>query len=61
MFMRTMQGSRSSRAGNEAWRGNFVLFWKPPSVFGQWTPSRFEVEGQWYGCPDDNSHLLHNV
>ncbi len=27
-------------------RDGFVLFWKPPSVFGQWTPSAFEVKGQ---------------
>ena len=25
-----------------------VLFWKPPSVFGQWTRSEFEVDGVKY-------------
>jgi hypothetical protein len=32
-------------------RDGFVLFWKPPSVFGQWTPSAFEVQGQRCGIP----------
>ncbi|MBK8980187.1 MAG: NADAR family protein [Planctomycetes bacterium] len=26
----------------------FVMFWKPPAVFSQWTPSRFEVDGVGY-------------
>lgn len=37
------------RIGNEeveVWKGDFVLFWKPPTVFGQWTPSTFEVDGK---------------
>jgi ribA/ribD-fused uncharacterized protein len=29
-----------------------VLFWQPPSVFSQWTPSVFEVEGVSYGCAE---------
>ena len=32
----------------EVWSGDFVLFWKPPSVFGQWTLSSFEVDGAPY-------------
>lgn len=31
---------------------NLVLFWKPPAVFGQWTPSPFEVEGVRYACAE---------
>ena len=27
---------------------DFVFFWKPPVVFSQWTPSRFEVGGVVY-------------
>ncbi|WP_434417850.1 NADAR family protein [Nannocystis pusilla] len=29
-----------------------VLFWQPPAAFGQWTPSRFEVDGVTYGCAE---------
>jgi ribA/ribD-fused uncharacterized protein len=29
-----------------------VLFWQPPAVFGQWTPSTFVVDGQTYGCAE---------
>ncbi|MDC0716384.1 NADAR family protein [Nannocystis bainbridge] len=29
-----------------------VLFWQPPGLFGQWTPSRFEVDGVTYGCAE---------
>jgi ribA/ribD-fused uncharacterized protein len=29
-----------------------VLFWQPPAVFGQWTPSRFVVDGVTYGCAE---------
>lgn len=31
---------------------NFVFFWKPPAVFGQWTPSRFTVDGVEYVCAE---------
>ena len=27
---------------------DFVFFWKPPAIFSQWTPSRFEVDGVVY-------------
>ncbi|CAB1106401.1 unnamed protein product [Ectocarpus sp. CCAP 1310/34] len=27
-----------------------LLFWKPPSVFSQWTPSAFDVLGVRYSC-----------
>lgn len=30
----------------------FVFFWKPPSPFGQWTPSRFSVDGVPYTCAE---------
>lgn len=29
-----------------------VLFWQPPAVFGQWTPSPFTVDGVDYGCAE---------
>lgn len=29
-----------------------VLFWQPPAVFGQWTPSVFTVDGVTYGCAE---------
>ncbi len=29
-----------------------VLFWQPPGVFGQWTASRFVVDGQQYSCAE---------
>lgn len=29
-----------------------VLFWQPPGVFGQWTPSVFVVDGVRYGCTE---------
>ena len=29
-----------------------VLFWQPPAVFGQWTASRFTVDGATYGCAE---------
>lgn len=29
-----------------------VLFWQPPGVFGQWTPSVFTVDGARYGCAE---------
>ncbi|MBZ5709938.1 NADAR family protein [Nannocystis pusilla] len=29
-----------------------VLFWQPPGVFGQWTSSRFVVDGVTYGCAE---------
>lgn len=29
-----------------------VLFWQPPGVFGQWTESRFEVDGETYRCAE---------
>eukprot|EP00287_Rhodomonas_sp_CCMP768_P032633 CAMPEP_0202853614 /NCGR_PEP_ID=MMETSP1389-20130828/90570_1 /ASSEMBLY_ACC=CAM_ASM_000865 /TAXON_ID=302021 /ORGANISM="Rhodomonas sp., Strain CCMP768" /LENGTH=306 /DNA_ID=CAMNT_0049532165 /DNA_START=1 /DNA_END=921 /DNA_ORIENTATION=+ len=30
--------------------GNYVLFWEPPAVFCQWTPSDFVVDGVRYDC-----------
>ncbi len=30
----------------------FVLFWKPPNPFGQWTDSSFEVDGKSYSCAE---------
>lgn len=30
----------------------YVFFWRPPAVFGQWTPSRFELDGGVYGCAE---------
>lgn len=29
-----------------------VLFWQPPGVFGQWTPSPFTVDGVAYTCAE---------
>lgn len=29
-----------------------VLFWQPPAVFGQWTPSPFTVDGARYTCAE---------
>ncbi|MDC0666423.1 NADAR family protein [Nannocystis radixulma] len=29
-----------------------VLFWQPPAAFGQWTSSRFVVDGVTYGCAE---------
>jgi ribA/ribD-fused uncharacterized protein len=29
-----------------------VLFWKPPSPFGQWTASSFEIDGKSYSCAE---------
>ena len=29
-----------------------VFFWKPLSPFDQWSPCRFEVDGQWYNCAE---------
>lgn len=29
-----------------------VLFWQPPAVFGQWTPSPFVIDGQTYNCAE---------
>ena len=29
-----------------------VFFWKPLSAFDQWSPCRFEVDGQWYNCAE---------
>lgn len=29
-----------------------VLFWKPPAIFGQWTASPFELDGQRYLCAE---------
>jgi len=31
---------------------DFVFFWKPPAVFGQWTPSPFTVDGVAYQCAE---------
>ncbi len=31
---------------------DFVMFWKPPAVLGQWTPSPFEVDGTDYNCTE---------
>ncbi len=31
---------------------DFVLFWKPPAVFGQWTPSTFVVGEVTYSCAE---------
>lgn len=31
---------------------HFVLFWKPPAVFSQWTAATFEVDGVSYGCTE---------
>ncbi|BBM84532.1 NADAR family protein [Candidatus Uabimicrobium amorphum] len=31
---------------------SFVLFWKPPCAFGQWTLSPFEVDGVHYNCAE---------
>lgn len=31
---------------------DFVLFWKPPAVFSQWTASAFTVDGVDYGCAE---------
>lgn len=31
---------------------DFVLFWNPPCPFSQWTPSRFVVEGEAFGCAE---------
>lgn len=30
----------------------FVLFWRPPAVFSQWTPSTFTVDGVTYSCAE---------
>ena len=30
----------------------YVLFWQPPSVFGQWTYSELTVEGGFYTCAE---------
>ncbi len=30
----------------------FVFFWKPPTVFGQWTWSEFTVDGDEYTCAE---------
>lgn len=29
-----------------------VLFWQPPGIFGQWTPSPFTVDGVAYTCAE---------
>lgn len=29
-----------------------VLFWQPPGLFGQWTPSPFTVDGDHYTCAE---------
>ena len=31
---------------------DFVFFWKPPTAFGQWTWSPFEVDGVRYTCAE---------
>jgi hypothetical protein len=31
---------------------DFVLFWKPPGVYSQWTESTFEVDGVTYNCAE---------
>lgn len=31
---------------------DFVLFWQPPAVFGQWTNSPFVVDGVTYSCAE---------
>jgi ribA/ribD-fused uncharacterized protein len=30
----------------------FVFFWRPPTVFGQWTWSEFVVDGERYTCAE---------
>lgn len=29
-----------------------VLFWQPPGIYGQWTPSPFTLDGARYGCAE---------
>jgi len=29
-----------------------VFFWRPPSPFGQWTDSPFDIGGMVYGCAE---------
>lgn len=31
---------------------SFVFFWKPPGIYGQWTPSSFAVDGVDYSCAE---------
>jgi ribA/ribD-fused uncharacterized protein len=31
---------------------SFVMFWKPPNTFGQWTLSPFEIDGIKYNCAE---------
>lgn len=33
-------------------RDGFVLFWKPPAPFSQWTPSTFSVDGGTFNCAE---------
>lgn len=33
-------------------RDGFTLFWRPDSVFSQWHPARFVVDGQTFGCAE---------
>jgi len=40
------------RSGEVVETANFVLFWKPPSTYGQWSPSTFEVDGAVYNCAE---------
>ena len=29
-----------------------VLFWQPPGIYGQWTPSPFTIDGDTYSCAE---------
>nr|QOI90589.1 hypothetical protein HWQ62_00458 [Pyramimonas orientalis virus] len=30
----------------------YVFFWKPPSIYSQWTPSKFVINGIEYCCAE---------
>eukprot|EP00752_Nemacystus_decipiens_P018187 g16317.t1 len=54
---RDASGHRSARRpgfdGTQEYTSEgLVLFWQPPSVFSQWTPSRFVVEDVTYSCAE---------
>ncbi|CAB1118696.1 unnamed protein product [Ectocarpus sp. CCAP 1310/34] len=49
-----------------------ILFWQPPSIFSQWTPSTFSVDGVEYSCAEQffaaskarhfgDKDMLHNI
>ncbi len=46
------QGDEAFDASQVITTDDFVFFWQPPGVFGQWTWSRFEVEGIVYTCAE---------